>query len=109
MRLEMVDFYQWDIVCQGKTFGKTSTHQQTTQQTRTASKSNSRQLIRSHPRTFECRIHYRNNIQLVRTTSQLRHHATKLLMHGLRSRGIAQQHTIAEDCCGSVIATRFDC
>ena len=105
----MVHFYQWNIVCQGKTFGKTSTHQQTTQQSRTASKSNSRQLIRSHPRTFECRIHYRNNIQLVRTTSQLWHYTAKLLVYSLRSRGVTQEHTIADDCRRGVIATRFDC
>jgi hypothetical protein len=90
MRLQVVNLHQWYMQRQSHTLGKTGTYQQTAQQTWTTRKGYGTQLVSLDARTLERGIYNRHNVQLVSAARQLGNHSTKLLMHALRGRDIAQ-------------------
>ena len=91
---EMIDFYQRDTQRKRQPLSKRSAHQQTTQQARTTSKSDSAQFRFVDSGTTKSSIYHRQHIQLMSTTGQFRHNASEFLMHFLRCSYIAEQQAV---------------
>ena len=105
MRLQVVHFHQWYVLCECKSFGETRAYQQTAQQPWSACKGNCAQLVCRHTCAFEGGIHYGYDVQLMCTAGKFGDDATELLMYALRSGHIAQQYAVFEDCRRGIIAT----
>ena len=107
MSLQMIDIYERYAKGAGHAFREVHSYEQRTHKTRATGESYGRELFLPYSRTLERGIDDRDDILLVGTGCQFRHDTAVFLMDGLRSRHVAQQHTVAQHRCRCIITRRL--
>ena len=104
MSLKVIHLHKRLIQSHRKTLRKRSSHQQRSEQTRTACECNSCYIRSLDPCPSDGLAHNRHDIQLVSTRCKLRNHSAVSLMNILTGKHIGKQITVLDDCRRSVVA-----
>ena len=107
MALQMIHIDKGNAERTGKSLGKADSHEKRAHKSGTAGEGNRRELFLRDASPLDGLVDHRHYILLMSSRSQLRNHSSISLVYRLRSRYVAQQDSVLQNCRRSVVTTAF--